>query len=208
MLRIPAALGVLAALIAHAALAGCFGPPTVRVALVEETYAFDERAPAEAAEAIRLAGCSGSYDAGARALTLVRREDAGDMRPTFAFVLQRTLASTGPAGLPDPSAGRSWPMLASAGGGWPDIPAFQQWMSERGSAGGWGYGTPYGSANAIELAWSKEGVAVDGEPLRDGGVLTRELVDEVSHEGVAFEVRQTLAVSYLGRLPYRLADAC
>lgn len=185
--------------------AGCLGPPTVRVALLTESFAFDERAPAEAAEGLALAGCAGEYDPERRELTLVRIHDTA---PTFVMLVHRAPTSRGPAGLADPSAGIYWPFTAGAGGGMFGIEPIERWMNERGASGGWGLDAPYHHEDDLRLSWGRRGITFDGEPVRDGGSVNRTLEHTVTQYNTTFTVSQTLSATYVGRVPYTLEASC
>ena len=185
--------------------AGCLGPPTVRVALVTESFAFDEDAPAEAAAALDMRGCPGTYDPETGTLRLVRLSET---TPTFVMLMHRAPDSRGPAGLPDPGAGRYTPMSAGAGGGFFGIEAVERWMSQRGSSGSWGHGPPYHGERHVDLEWDRDGARFEGEPLRAGAFVNETLVHEVTQYNATFHVTQTFSATYLGRLPYAFVASC
>lgn len=187
--------------------AGCLGPPTVRVAKITESFAFDERAPAEAAQHLDFRGCAGNFDPESGRLRLVRERDT---QPTFVMLVERGANSTGPAGLPDPRAGETWPMAAGAGGGFPPIPAFHRWMNERGSGGGWGHGAPFQTVGQVEMKlwWDRDGATFEGETLREGEVVRRTFTHEVTQFNATFTVVQRVEATYLGRVPYSLVASC
>lgn len=197
------------ALVVAIVLAGCLGPPTVRVALLTETFAFDENAPASAVDNLRLNGCGpGSYDPEQRRIILQPRPDGSDIIPNFVMLVHRTPGSPGPAGLADPMAGAYWPMSASSGGGFFGIGPVERWLSERGSTGGWGQGGPFRGGEHVRLEWGRDGAAFEGEPLREGSVVNRTLIHNVTEDNVTFTVTQAFTASYLGRLRYEYRDGC
>lgn len=184
-----AALPVLAALLA----AGCLGDTTVRAALLEETFAFDERAPASVVELMGFTGCPpGVYEDG----RLVLRP--GDLDPSFVMVVHRTLDSRGPGALADPMAGHYAPLSAGNSG----------WFPELGASGSWGWSGPFMDVNAVNLTWGPRGAQLDGVALREGAVVERTLTYEAVHDDVVFTVTHTLRASSLGRVPYEMRDVC
>lgn len=183
-----AALLVLVPLLA----AGCLGEPDVRAALLEETFAFDERAPASVIERMGFSGCPpGTFDGERLVLP------PSDLTPRFVMVVHRTLDSRGPVGLADPMAGHFMPLSASSSG-WLDF----------GARGGWGWSGPFMDVNAVNLTWGPRGAQLDGVPLREGEVVERVLTYDEVHDNVEFTVTHTLRATSLGRLPYETRAVC
>lgn len=186
--RMRAALLVLAPLLA----AGCLGEPTVRAALLEETFALDERAPASVVERMGFSGCPpGTFD-GERVVL-----PPSDLTPSYVMVVHRTLDSRGPGALADPMAGHYVPLSAS-NSGWIDF----------GARGGWGWSGPFLDVNAANLTWDRRGAALDGVPLREGEFTERTLTYEHAQDDVVFTVTHTIRATSLGRVPYEMRDVC
>lgn len=197
----PAVLVV--ALAALAPLAGCVVPDDVRAILLEESYAFDDRAPAEAASAMTFTGCTGDYDPETRLVTLA---SPSTFHPKFILVIHRAETSQGPGGMPDPMAGRYIPLFSGWSGEGP-LAGVESFMDERMGSGSWGHSGPFGGAE-LEISYDGRGPKFDGERLARGERIERIETYQGTTGNATFEVTRTIVVEHLGRVPYRTQAAC
>lgn len=186
-----------------AALAGCVAPDDVRAILLTESYAFDQRAPAEAASAMTFTGCTGDYDPEARRVTLASPRA---FHPKFVLILHRAETSQGPGGMPDPMAGRYIPLFSGSSGEGP-LAGVEAFMDERLGSGSWGHNGPFGGPE-VAISYDGRGPRFDGERLARGERVEGSETYQGTTGDATFEVTRTTAVEYIGRVSYATQAAC